>query len=139
MSIEDILERLEESKNLSRDVEEYGQSKGVAISSARRLAEYLGPEVVKGKNLCCYYIISAYPTKRPVTERAIPTQIFDADEETQKKFLYSWTKNDAFLTRVDIRDVLDWDYYKERLSTQIQKMVCIPAVMQNVSNPLPEI
>ena len=92
---------------------------------------------MKGKNLCCYYIISAYPAKRPVTERAIPTQIFFADEETQKKYLYSWTKNDAILTNVDIRDILDWDYYKERLSTQIQKMVCIPAVMQNIPNPIP--
>ena len=59
--------------------------------------------------------------------------------ETQKKFLYEWTKNDAFLINVDIRDVLDWDYYKERLSSQIQKMVCIPAVMQNLPNPIPEI
>ena len=80
VTLDHILERLEESKNLSKDVSEYGESKGVAINSAKRLAEYLGPEVVKGKNLCCYYIISAYPAKRPVTERAIPTQIFFADE-----------------------------------------------------------
>ena len=79
VDLDHILERLEESKNLSKDVSEYGESKGVAINSAKRLAEYLGPEVVKGKNLCCYYIISAYPAKRPVTERAIPTQIFFAD------------------------------------------------------------
>lgn len=46
---------------------EYGESKGVAISAAKRLADYLGPEVAKGKNLCLYYIISAYPPKRPVT------------------------------------------------------------------------
>jgi len=99
----------------------------------------LGPEVVKGKNISLYYIISAYPPKRPVTERAIPTQIFYADIETQKKYIYKWTKEDSFKNNVDIKDILDWDYYKERLSNQIQKMVCIPAVMQNLPNPIPEI
>jgi hypothetical protein len=34
---------LEESKNLSKDVVDYGESKGVAISAAKRLADYLGP------------------------------------------------------------------------------------------------
>ena len=50
-----------------------------------------------------------------------------------------WTKFDKVKEHVDIKDILDWDYYKERLATQIQKMVCIPAVMQNISNPIPEI
>ena len=139
MNLNDILERLEESKNLSKDVKEYGESKGVAITSAKRLSEYLGPEVVKGKNLCCYYIIAAYPPKKTVTERAIPTQIFYADDDLQKKYLYLWTKHEKVKEKVDICDILDWDYYKERLATQIQKMVCIPAVMQNISNPIPEI
>ncbi len=118
---------------------EYGDSKGVAINSAKRLAEFLGPEVIKGKgSLCCYYIISAYPISKPLNERAIPTKIFDADLETQKYFLYRWTGNDEFKESVDIRFVLDWDYYFERLATQIQKMICIPAVMQNLPNPLPD-
>jgi DNA polymerase epsilon subunit 1 len=79
LDLEGILERLEESKNLSKDANEYGDSKGVGITAAKRLADYLGPEVVKGKNICLYYIISAYPPKKTVTERAIPTQIFFAD------------------------------------------------------------
>ena len=77
--------------------------------------------------------------KKTVTERAIPTQIFFADPETQRKYIYNWTKNDAFKHHVDIRDVLDWGYYQERLASQIQKMVCIPAVTQNLSNPIPDI
>ena len=39
----------------------------------------------------------------------------------------------------DIRKILDWNYYFERLSTQVQKMVCIPAVLQGISNPVSEI
>ena len=34
---------------------------------------------------------------------------------------------------------MDWNYYFERLSSTIQKMVCIPAVLQNLENPLPEV
>lgn len=75
-----------------------------------------------------------------MTERAIPTQIFDADIEVQRSCLFRWTKNDDLLKGdVDIKNILDWNYYFERLSTQIQKMVCIPAVLQNLSNPVPEI
>jgi DNA polymerase epsilon subunit 1 len=113
MNLADILERLEESKNLSKDLSAYGETKGVGITSARRLAEFLGPEVIRGKSsLCCYYIISAYPPKRTVTERAIPTQIFYADDELQKKYIYMWTKESRFRERVDIKDILDWGYYK---------------------------
>jgi DNA polymerase epsilon subunit 1 len=54
--------------------------------------------------------------------------------------MYKWTKDDSLLgADVDIRKILDWNYYFERLSTQIQKMVCIPAVLQGISNPVPEI
>jgi len=80
MDTDQILNYLQESRVLSKDLTEYGATKGVAINSARRLAEFLGPEVVKGKGgLCCYFVISRYPQDRPITERAIPTQIFDAD------------------------------------------------------------
>lgn len=79
MDIDQILDYFQESRVLSKDIKEYGESKGVAISSARRLAEFLGPDVIKGKTgLNCYFVISSLPANRPVTERAIPTQIFDA-------------------------------------------------------------
>lgn len=60
--------------------------------------------------------------------------------EVQRDFLYRWTNDDGLLEGdVDIRNILDWHYYFERLSTQVQKMVCIPAVLQGISNPVPEI
>lgn len=30
----------------------------------------------------------------------------------------------------DVRDVVDWDYYRERLGSAIQKIITIPAAMQ---------
>ena len=38
MDTHQILDYLQESRVLSRDVNDYGESKGVALSSARRLA-----------------------------------------------------------------------------------------------------
>jgi hypothetical protein len=32
----------------------------------------------------------------------------------------------------DVRDMVDWEYYKERLGNAIQKIITIPAAMQRV-------
>lgn len=37
------------------------------------------------------------------------------------------------INEVDIRDILDWGYYIERLGGAIQKIITIPAAMQGVS------
>eukprot|EP00494_Astrolonche_serrata_P031088 UN31357 len=37
----------------------------------------------------------------------------------------------------DPRDIVDWDYYRKRVGNNIQKIVTIPAAMQNIKNPLP--
>ncbi len=39
----------------------------------------------------------------------------------------------------DVRDILDWGYYRERLSGAIQKIITIPAAMQRVKNPVPRV
>jgi DNA polymerase epsilon subunit 1 len=39
----------------------------------------------------------------------------------------------------DVRDILDWDYYRERLGNAIQKIITIPAAMQHVLNPVPRV
>lgn len=39
----------------------------------------------------------------------------------------------------DVRDILDWDYYRERLGNAIQKIITIPAAMQHVVNPVPRV
>lgn len=39
----------------------------------------------------------------------------------------------------DVRDIVDWEYYRERLGNAIQKIITIPAAMQRVENPVPRI
>ncbi len=43
------------------------------------------------------------------------------------------------MTDFDLRSILDWDYYIERLGSVIQKLITIPAAMQKVANPVPRI
>lgn len=56
----------------------------------------------------------------------------------QRQYLSKWLGERIPETeKIDIKKILDWDYYFDRLSSTIQKMVCIPAVLQNLDNPLP--
>lgn len=45
-------------RSLSRELDDYGEQKSTSISAAKRLAEFLGAEMVKGKGLACQFIIS---------------------------------------------------------------------------------
>lgn len=63
--------------------------------------------------------------------RAIPLAIFQAEETVQKHYLRKWLK-DSSISEVEIRDILDWSYYIERLGGAIQKIITIPAAMQGV-------
>ena len=40
---------------------------------------------------------------------------------------------------MDIRAILDWTYYIERLGSAIQKIITIPAALQHVRNPVPRV
>ena len=39
----------------------------------------------------------------------------------------------------DVRGIVDWAYYRERLGSAIQKIITIPAAMQRVPNPVPRV
>jgi DNA polymerase epsilon subunit 1 len=39
----------------------------------------------------------------------------------------------------DVRGLVDWKYYRERLSGAIQKVITIPAALQRVVNPVPRV
>ena len=43
------------------------------------------------------------------------------------------------MTDFDIRNVIDWEYYKTRLGSTVQKLVIIPALEQRIPNPCPSI
>ncbi|CAE1311507.1 POLE [Acanthosepion pharaonis] len=99
----ELFELIAENRSMSRKLEDYGQQKSTSISTARRLAEFLGDQMVKDAGLSCRYVISRKPEGSPVTERAIPMAIFQAEPGVKKHFLKKWLKTSH--NDLDIRDV----------------------------------
>ncbi|KIJ49176.1 hypothetical protein M422DRAFT_28152 [Sphaerobolus stellatus SS14] len=138
LSDEELVELIAENRSMSKTLAEYGAQKSTSISTARRLAEFLGDQMVKDKGLACKFIISQKPIGAPVTERAVPVAIFSAEESVKRTYLRKWLKDNS-LANFELRSILDWNYYIERLGSVIQKLITIPAAMQKVSNPVPRI
>lgn len=134
---EELIDLICENKSMTKTLEEYGAQKSTAITTAKRLAEFLGEQMVKDKGLNCKYIISSRPKNAPVTERAIPVALLSADEPVKRFYLRKWLREDP--GDMDPRSIIDWDYYLERLSSVIQKLITIPAALQKVSNPVPRV
>jgi DNA polymerase epsilon subunit 1 len=134
---EELMELISENRSMSKTLEEYGSQKSTSITTARRLADFLGEQMVKDKGLNCKFIICSRPRNAPVTERAVPVAIFSAEEGTKRLYLKKWLKEDP--TNTDPRALLDWDYYLERLGSVIQKLITIPAALQKVRNPVPRV
>ena len=135
---EELMHLISERKTISKTLEDYEGRKATSLTSASRLADFLGAEMVKDKGLNCNLIISKYPIGAPVAERALPVAIFSAELTTKRYFLRKWVKDPSFDCS-DFRDVVDWDYYKGRLGGTIQKIITIPAGIQGVSNPCPRV
>ncbi|ORY84392.1 DNA polymerase epsilon [Protomyces lactucae-debilis] len=135
---EELVELVCENRSMSKTIAEYGSLKSTSISTAKRLAEFLGDQMIKDKGLACKYIISAQPKSAPVTERAVPIAIFSAEDSIKRHFLRKWLK-DPGLTQFDLRSILDWDYYLDRFGSVIQKLITMPAAMQKISNPVPRV
>ncbi|XP_075982570.1 DNA polymerase epsilon catalytic subunit 1 [Anticarsia gemmatalis] len=133
----ELFELISENRSMSKKLEDYGGQKSTSISTAKRLAEFLGDQMVKDAGLACRFIISKKPEGAPVTERAIPLAIFQSPAAVKRHHLRRWLKDNSITEDIDIRDVLDWGYYIERLSGAIQKIITIPAAMQGLDNPVP--
>lgn len=134
---EELIDLISENRSMTKTLEEYGNQKSTSITTARRLAEFLGEQMVKDKGLNCKYIISSSPRNTPVTERAIPVTIFSAEESVKRFFLRKWLKDDP--GDMDPRSIIDWDYYLERLGSVVQKLITIPAALQKLRNPVPRV
>ena len=140
LETDELVDLISENRSMSRQLADYGDQKGTSQTTARRLGEFLGAEIIKDKGLNCKFIIAEQPYGAPVTERAIPTAIWKAEPAVMKHHLRKWLKapgleGDAF----DIRNVLDWDYYIDRLGKTIQKIITIPAALQKIPNPVPRV
>ena len=134
---EELIDLICENKSMAKTLEEYGSQKSTAITTAKRLAEFLGEQMVKDKGLNCKYIISSQPRNASVTDRAVPVAIFSAEENVKRFFLRKWLRADP--SDMDPRSVIDWSYYLERLGSVIQKLITIPAALQKVANPVPRV
>ncbi|KAI9823294.1 MAG: DNA polymerase epsilon catalytic subunit [Thelocarpon impressellum] len=134
---EELIDLICENRSMSKTLEEYGAQKSTSITTAKRLAEFLGEQMIKDKGLNCKYIISSRPKNAPVTERAIPVAILSADEQVRRHFLRKWLKEDP--GDMDPRSIIDWDYYLDRLGSVVQKLISIPAALQKVRNPVPRV
>ena len=134
---EELIDLICENKNMTKPLEEYGSQKSTAITTAKRLAEFLGEQMVKDKGLNCKFIISSRPKNAPVADRAIPVTILNAEESVQQYYLRKWLREDP--GDMDPRTIIDWDYYRERLVSVIQKLITIPAALQKVRNPVPRV
>ena len=60
--------------------------------------------MVKDAGLACRFIIARKPEGAPVTERAIPLAIFQAEPSVKKHFLRKWLKTSS-IDNFDIRAV----------------------------------
>ncbi len=134
---EELIDLICENRSMTKALEEYGAQKSTSITTAKRLAEFLGAQMVKDKGLNCKYIICSKPKNAPVTERAIPVAIFSADKQVKRYFLRKWMREDP--ADMNPRSLIDWEYYLERLSSVIQKLITIPAALQKVRNPVPRV
>ncbi|BBN04847.1 DNA polymerase epsilon subunit 1 [Marchantia polymorpha subsp. ruderalis] len=132
----ELLDYISESSTMSKSLEEYGDRKSCAMTTAKRLADFLGDAMVKDKGLSCRYIVAKDPPGAPVSERAIPVAIFETEPAIMKAYLKKWCKSSS---DVVFRSIVDWAYYRQRLSSAIQKIITIPAAMQKVSNPVPRV
>jgi len=138
ISDKELFELISERRTMSRMLSDYGEQKSTSISTAKRLAEFLGEDVIKDKGLCCRFVIANVPRDAPVTERAIPLAIFQSEQSIRNHYLRKWLRLSS-VDNLDIRDILDWNYYIERFNSCIQKIITIPAALQNIRNPVPRV
>lgn len=140
LDTDELVDLISENRSMSRQLDDYGEQKGTSQTTARRLSEFLGAEIIKDKGLNCKFIIAEQPYGAPVTERAIPTAIWKAEPNVMKLFLRKWLKSPGLDgDGLDMRNILDWDYYLDRLGKTIQKIISIPAALQKVPNPVPRV
>lgn len=135
----EVLEYIADSTTMSKSLEEYADRKSCAITTARRLSEFLGDLTLGQGSLNCTYIVAKHPEGLSTAERAIPVTIFQAKKEVARSYLQKWCKISIPENKDFLRSVVDWEYYKGRLGKAIQKIITIPAALQDVQNPVPRV
>ncbi|MCP9260431.1 DNA polymerase [Dirofilaria immitis] len=132
----ELFDLIAENRSMSKKLDDYGEQS----QHLYQLLNFLGDDMVKDVGLACRFIISKMPLDAPVAQRAIPLAIFQATPNISAHYLRKWTK-DTTITKdnINIRNIIDWEYYIERFGATVQKIISIPAALQNVPNPVPRV
>ncbi|PWW72129.1 DUF1744-domain-containing protein [Tuber magnatum] len=69
---EELIDLICENRSMSKTLAEYGSQKSTSITTAKRLADFLGEQMVKDKGLNCKYIVSAKPRGAPKVRNPVP-------------------------------------------------------------------
>lgn len=102
---------------------EDGEHKSTSISTAKRLGEFLGEDVIKDKGRCCRFIIGNVPRDVPLTERG---SIILVTNGFACPTLISW-----IFARFSIAMMTSIGSTVGR-----RRFISIPAALQNITNPL---
>lgn len=62
----ELLDYISESSTMSKSLAEYGEQKSCAVTTAKRLSDFLGDAMVKDKGLLCHYIVACEPSVCPL-------------------------------------------------------------------------
>ena len=65
LETEELFDLISENRNMSRQLDDYGDQKGTSQTTARRLSEFLGQDIIKDKGLNCKFIIAERPFGAP--------------------------------------------------------------------------
>ena len=117
----ELLSYISESSTMSKSMAEYEGRKSCAITTALRLGSFLGDARVRDKGLKAEYIVSKYPEGLSTTERCIPVVILSSAPAVARTHIQKWCKLALpGLGMPDPRDIIDWDYYRERLQRRAE-------------------
>ncbi|KAK6054966.1 DNA polymerase family B [Cooperia oncophora] len=118
LSDAELFDLISENRSMSRNWTDYGGQKKYDIDAG----------------LACKFVISRHPIGAPVTERAVPVAIFQAEEKVRCHYLKQWTKQPGLpIEKMNIREVgsasSDWDTTIER--------ICAKLVIRKTHLPIP--
>lgn len=65
LDTDELFDLISENRSMSRQLDDYGDQKGTSQTTARRLGEFLGSEIIKDKGLNCKFIIAERPFGAP--------------------------------------------------------------------------
>lgn len=142
-SREQLQQLLVSRKVLAKSVAAQSLSKSLSITTAERLAELLqNKSYLTDAPVSVHFLVSALPPKTPLAARALPVQLLQAQQQQQQQYLQTWlglTPAAAAAAAKHLSLLIDWEYYLEKIETQLLKLLVIPAIRQNLKNPLPKL